>query len=160
MDTLLKKERIHVESKNDYVILRMGSMVVDIPFGVAGRVSQGIRLASKDAMRYSGEDVTNWRDLAALDDMPAFTIPFKVESKKQIKIPDGFDWAVGYEGENIKLKFGNVIIKLHFVLALKLSTWLRTAASKAKAWSGDGSRSRFAMGILSDAEHNYKLGIK
>lgn len=160
MDTVLRKERIHITSEHDRVLINIGNLQVDMPYASSFKIAQGLRLASKDAMRYAKEDPHTWSTIAALNDMPEETTPYQVSKKNQVTIRKNYNWAVGYEGENIKIKFGNIIFKFHFVVALKMSEWIRIAGREAKSWAGDGSKSMIAFGILSDAEENYRLGVK
>ncbi len=51
---ILEKQRIHVTSEHDQVLLMVGNLVVPIPYAASFRIAQGLRLSSKDAMRYEG----------------------------------------------------------------------------------------------------------
>lgn len=159
MDTLLQKERIHIEAIEDRVMINIANIQVNIPYASSFQIAQGLRLAAKTAMRYAKENSINWTSYAQLSDFPHQTIPYQVLEQKQIKVQKNYDWAVGYDGEDVKIKFGNVEFKFHFVIALKMSEWIRDAGHKSKAWSGDSSKSMIAFGILNNAEDHYKHGI-
>ena len=159
MDSLLTKQNIHVTNDKDMVLLSIGNLIVHIPYSESFKIAQGIRLASKDAMRYIHEDSTKWAEFAKLNDLPDKTTPYEVNSQIRSTIKKDFNWKIGWEGENIKMVFGNNEIKLHFTIALKISEWLRNSGHEAKAWSGQKGMSMNLLGILSNAEENYKLGI-
>lgn len=160
MDALLTKQRIHIESDQDRVILKVGKLQVEMPYAASFQVAQGLRLASKDAMRYAKEDPTNWQTMAVLDDMPTKTLAYKTSSKKKVTVRKDFNWKAGWEGENVKVMFADSLLKFHFTVALKISEWLRDAGRQSKAWAGDGSKSMIMASVVSDAEENYKLGVK
>jgi len=159
MDSLLTKQNIHITSDKDMVLLSIGNLIVHIPYLESFKVAQGIRLASKDAMRYIHEDSTNWPVFAKLNDLPDKTIPYEVNREERSTVKTDFNWKVGWEGENIKMLFGNNMVKLHFTIALKISEWLRNAGHESKAWAGRKGACMNLLGILSNAEENYKLGI-
>lgn len=159
MDDLLTKQRIHVESDKDMVLLNIGNLVVHIPYLESFKIAQGIRLASKDAMRYIHEDSTKWPEFAKLNNLPDHTIPYEISIEKRVTIQKDFNYKIGWEGEDIKMLFGNNMVKLHFTLALKISEWLRHAGKESKAWAGQKGVNINLLGILSNAEENYKLGI-
>jgi hypothetical protein len=160
MDALLTKQRIHIEPRQDRVVLMLGKLEVEMPYATSFQVAQGLRLASKDAMRYAKEDVTNWQTFATLDEMPKETLPYKVSPEHRVTVRKNFNWKAGWEGENVKVMFGDQVLKFHFTVALKIAVWLRDAGHRSKAWAGDGSKSMIMAGRLSDAEENYRLGIK
>ena len=159
MDEILTKQRIHVYTDQDLVVLNVRDLQIEIPFAEGFKIAQGIRLAAKDAMRYIHEDSTKWAEYAKLTDAPDKTLPYKMNELKRVTVKKNFTWKVGWEGEDVKLLFGNNLLKFHFTVALKISEWIRNAGKEAKAWSGTGGSFINLTGILSDAEKNYKLGI-
>lgn len=159
MDDLLTKESIHIESDKDMVLLNVGNLTVHIPYLQSFKIAQGIRLASKDAMRYIHEDSTKWSEFAKLNNLPDKTTPYELSVEKRVTLQKDFNWKIGWEGENVKMLFGNNMLKLHFTIALKISQWLRNAGQEAKAWRGHKGAILNLRGILSNAEENYKLGI-
>ncbi len=159
MDGLLTKQRIHVDNDKDMVLLNVGNLTVHIPYLESFKIAQGIRLASKDAMRYIHEDSTKWLEFAKLNEQPDQTTPYETNAELRTTEHVQLDWKIGWEGEDVKMLFGNNLLKFHFTSALKVSEWLRYAGQKAKAWSGNQGVNINLLGILSDAEKNYKLGI-
>jgi len=159
MDSLLTKQRIHVHNDKDMVLLKVGNLIVHIPYAEGFKIAQGIRLASKDAMRYIHEDSTQWAKFAKLTDAPDKTISFEVNPEIRVTEYKDFNWKIGWEGEDVKMMFGNNLLKFHFTVALKISQWIRNAGQEAKAWSGQKGSYMNLRGILSNAEENYKLGI-
>jgi hypothetical protein len=160
VDALLEKQSIYVDTRQDRVVLRVRRLEVEMPYATSFKLAQGLRLASKDAMRYAKEDVNNWQDFAALSDMNKRVWPYIAHPERRVTLHKGVDWRAGWEGENVKIQFGDQLLKCHFTAALKISEWLREAGRQSKAWAGDSSRSIHAAGVLSDAENNYRLGVK
>lgn len=160
MDSLLTKQRIHVASNQDQVMLQVGNLEVVMPYAATFTIAQALRLSAKQAMRYSREPLKNWRDHSALNEMPERTSPCKVSPEKRLSVRSNFNWRTGWEGEEVKVQFGDVLLKFHFVVALKISEWLRDAGKQSRAWAGDASKFRLASSILSNAEENYRLGLQ
>jgi hypothetical protein len=157
--TILRKQRVHVFSKHDQVILKVGNLEVEMPYAASFKVAQHLRLASKDCIRYAKEG-EHWSKFTVNDNMPTETTPYKISPKKRISPGKGFAWKITRDGEMIKCLFGNNELKFHFTTALQITTWLRHAGKLSKGWAGDGGKSMIAAGLLSDAEENYKLGVK
>jgi len=59
--------------------------------------------------------------------------------------------AVAHEGDTVKLKFGNVEIKMNYVDALQLAQWIRVRGKQAKVRAGDKRHWLTAVGTLHDA---------
>ena len=157
--SVLTKQRIHVTSEQDQVLLMVGNLTVHMPYAVSFKIAQGIRLASKDAMRYAKEDVANWVKYSIDEDIPERTTPYAVNLTERVTVPKGFGYKIGWDGENVVMVLGNNKLELHFTTALQVNSWLRHAGSEAKLWAGDTGKSFSASGILSNAEENYRLGI-
>ena len=158
--TVFKKQKIHVIAEHDQVLLMVGQLVVKMPYATAFHIAQGLRLGSKDAMRYAKEEISNWVGYATDENLPEHTSPYKLSKEKRVSVHGSFNWKIGWEGENVKCMFGNEVIKFHFTTALQIMTWLRHEGKVAKGWAGDGGRSKIMASSLSDAEENYKLGVK
>jgi hypothetical protein len=157
--SVLKKQRIHVYSEHDQVVLTVGNLEVKMPYAASFSVAQHLRLASKDCLRFSKE-ATPWVEFTKDENMPEGTTPYKLSDKKRITPGKGFAWKISRDGEMVKCLFGNNEVKLHFTTALQIMTWLRQAGKLSKGWAGDGTKSMIMAGVLSDAEENYKLGVK
>ena len=59
--------------------------------------------------------------------------------------------AVEHEGDTVKLKFGNVEIKMNYLDALQLAQWIRLRGKQAKVRAGDKRHWLTAVGTLTDA---------
>ena len=59
--------------------------------------------------------------------------------------------AVEHEGDLVKLKFGNVEIKMSYIDALQLAQWIRVRGKEAKNTAGDKRQWLTAVGTLHDA---------
>lgn len=70
------------------------------------------------------------------------------------------DVQVTHELDRVLLTIGNTTMKMMYRDAFTLAAWLRANAAEAKRFAGDTSNIYTAIGMLSDAEENYKRGIK
>jgi len=59
--------------------------------------------------------------------------------------------AVESEGDLVKIKLGNVEVKMSYTDALMLSQWIRMRAKEAKRRAGDPSHWFSVIGTLHDA---------
>jgi hypothetical protein len=148
---VLTKQNICIESKQDRVVLSVQRLEIEMPYATSFKVAQGLRLASRAAIRYAKADYTAPSDIEKA---------YEVGADIRVTAHKDFNWRAGWEGEDVKIQFGDQLLKFHFTSALKIAEWLRDAGKQSKAWAGDTSRSISAAGILSDAEENYKLGIR
>ena len=154
---ILERQRFHITSEYDQVILSIGNLVVPMPYAASFKIALGLRLNATTAMRCAKEDITGWEKFAN-ENIPE-TQPYTVSEENRKTVPRGFAWKAGWEGENVKVLFGNNELHFHFTTALQISARLRIAGARAKAWAGDTSMTMNAAGILSDAEENYRLGL-
>jgi hypothetical protein len=146
---------IRVLAAYDRVAIRFGNTDVLIPYVVAAKMAQAIRLAGKRLKRINHEQA-DWVDIAddcnlEVDDY------FKYDPAPHVL--QRFNWSVNVEGENVSLIFNDHAITTHYTSMLQISQWMRKAVKKVKAEVGDTSRTWSAMGNLTDAEENYKLGV-
>ena len=56
--------------------------------------------------------------------------------------------SVDTEGELIRLTIGDVVVRMEYETALKISQWLRVRGKQAKRLAGDMSRHWSIIGIL------------
>lgn len=155
MGELLTKQRIAVNTDLDRVVLSVARTAYPMPYAAANKIAAGMRLASKRAMRISGEPVRNWRAISRVEYYPEIK---EIAPLRRMTLTRQFDWSVQVDGERVILILGNCQAGFHFHDALKVSQWLKHAARQAKAWAGDSSKSVVSIGYLTDAEDNYKHG--
>jgi hypothetical protein len=153
--SLHTKINIRVFAAYDRVAVRFGNTDVLIPYAIASKMAQAIRLAGKRLKRV-GKEQAAWIEIAddcnlEVDDYFRFDPAPHVLQR--------FNWAVEVEGENVSLVFNEHAITTHYSSMLQISQWIRKAVKKVKAEVGDNSRNWSAMGNLTDAEENYKLGV-
>jgi hypothetical protein len=148
---VLTKQNIYIESKQDRVVLKVQRLEIEMPYATSFKVAQGLRLASRAAIRYAKADYTAPSDIEKA---------YEASADIRVTAHKDFNWRAGWEGEDVKIQFGDQLLKFHFTAALKIAEWLRDAGKQSKAWAGDTSRSISAAGILSDAEQNYRLGVE
>jgi len=69
-------------------------------------------------------------------------------------------WNVTPKGDNVVLTMGNADIEFGYETALQMSQALRIAGKEAKMFAGDFSRHWSVIGVLRDAQENFKRLIK
>ena len=156
MDELLERQQVAVGTDLDRVVLVVKKTQYPMPYAQAFKIAAGLRLASKQAMKVSGEGIKHWRTRSLLD---VYTGVPDLNSQRRSTNMQRYSWSVRFDGEMIYLNLGGHEIGFHFEAALKIAEWLRFAGKKAKRWAGDGGRSMTSMGVLADAEYNYKHGL-
>lgn len=157
MTSILKNEKVSVETDCDRVIFAAGRTLFPIPYATAFKMAASLKMACKQAMRITKEP------LSEADALMKSDREIKVNEVSPIKrnLPiQNFEWGVSYCGEMVYMEIGNNEVGFHFSDGLKISQWLRFGGKQAKNWAGDTSRSMHATGILTDAEDNYKRGYQ
>ena len=67
----LQKTKIHVEPEHDMVKLTIGNWGLDLPYDVALKLSQWMRVAGKKAKRNAGDTSRSWSIVGQLTDAQA-----------------------------------------------------------------------------------------
>lgn len=67
-NSLLKKERIAVESEGDLVHIHLGNVQVSLQYEAALLLSQWIRVRAKEAKRRAGDKSRHWSAIGTLHD--------------------------------------------------------------------------------------------
>jgi hypothetical protein len=127
-----------------------------MPYAMAFKISAGLRLGSKRAMKFSGEGITDWRNRSLLD---VYTGVPDLSKERRTTMTGKYNWRVDVDMELVNLHLDKHCVPLHFESALKVAEWLRFAGKKAKRWAGDGGKVWTSAGNLADAEYNYKYGL-
>lgn len=156
MDEMLLKDRLEVGRDLDRVVLIVNRTHYPMPYAMSFKIAAGLRLASKQAMKFSGEGIKDWRTRSLLD---VYTGVEKLSSEKRTTLTKRYSWRIDVDSEIVHLFLNEQKISIHFESALKLAEWLRMAGKSAKRWAGDDGRSMVAAGNLVDAEFNYKHGF-
>lgn len=155
MDALLLKQNIEVCTDLDRVVLIFNRLTFPMPYVQAFKISAGLRLGCKKAMRVSGESIKHWRNRSRLD---VYTGVSEINPERRTTMTQQYKWSVSVDGEMIYLQLADHKIGFHFETGLKLAEWLRFGGSKAKRWAGDQGKTMQSIGNLSNAEENYKRG--
>ena len=156
MSDIALKTHVAVFTDNDHVILRVGKVDAEMPYAAAMKMAQSIRVAGKSCARYSHE-ATPWLELAYGEEV--VVQDYSKTTPSANKLSGRYNWSVSVESERITLVLGDFSFTAHYVDALKISQWMREAGKIAKLWAGDTSKSMSAVGMLTDAEENYRLGV-
>lgn len=157
MDDLLTRQNIAVETDLDRVVLTIERLSFPMPYAASFRIAAGIKQACKEAMRVSKEPLADWQKWLKLDG--EITVN-EIHTTRRMTITKKFDWKVIFEGEMVHLHLGDNKVGFHFETGFKISQWLRLAGKQAKHWAGDSGSHMHLTGHLTDAEHNYKLGLE
>jgi hypothetical protein len=132
----------------DRVVLKMGKFQATIPYAIAFKIAQGIRVSAKHIQRINHVSET-WTEIAEDPNLEPRT--YVERGRKPIR-PKA--WAVNLSGETVVLVFDDVRAEMHFSDALRISQWLRIAGRQCKRNVGDSTRHMNAAGMLTDAALN------
>lgn len=154
MSELKTKLGVRVFAAYDRVVLRVQNIDILIPYAIAAKIAQGVRVGSRQIKRVCNEK-EHWSVLADNQDLEVDDY-FKHDPKPHVM--QQFNWRVDVRGEDIVLIFNELRLQMHFTDALQISQWLRKAVKYVKDEIGDHSKAWNAMGVLTDAEQNYKIG--
>lgn len=154
---ILSQQQFAVASENDIVCLSIGKATARLAYGTATRIAMALRIAGNVTARNSGVDRQDRPSLASsVEASPSPLSPEKRSTSDGRKYP----WRVSVNGDLVNLVIGNVTATMEAHTALTLSRWMRVRARQSKRWAGDTSRSLILMGYLSNAEDNYKRGVR
>lgn len=134
-----------------------GPNTLRVPYQTAFEILNGVRMAGKMAMRYEGNAVGLWRELAEVNDVPYQPTPSRTfqRSKLQANISS---WRVDFEESLVVIVLDALEVRLHYSDAFKWYTRTRVVAREAQAWAGDTKRHMRATAVLTTAEENDRLG--
>jgi hypothetical protein len=155
VDEVLLKQQLSVVTDLDRVVFNFNRLGFPMPYAQSFKIAAGLRLASKHAMKISGESIKDWRNRSRLDVYQSID---EINPERRSTMTRQFKWRVDVDGEMVYLILADHQIGMHFETALKIAEWLRLAGRKAKRWAGDTGRIMTATGNLTDAENNYKRG--
>lgn len=155
---LLEKKAFLVNDNMDFVEVKFGCINVRIGYRIGFAIDQNMRLAAKQAAQIDRAPASFWRDvdIPDLDDCPKAS---RWPQQSQLT-PTCKKWEVKcYPTALVGLFFDGIGEEMDYETAVKLGHAIRRASRRAKAWAGDTAKHSRMMGILTDAEQDYKLGI-
>lgn len=155
MSDLQLKTNMAVFTDMDRVVFRIHRNDIFIPYATVFLIAQAVRIACKQIKGLIHEN-ERWNELATDDNIE---IQNYADVRPGRQIRGKFGYKIQCDGERVILTLGDLTTGIHFVDALKISQWLRAGGKKAKLYAGDTSKHLNALGMLTDAEENYKLGI-
>lgn len=141
----------------DMAVFVFGKHRVQVPYQTAFEILNGVRLASKMAMRVEGNEATAWRDFARINGASRDLTPARRFRRSNLQ-SNVKTWAVQFDGPLVVMVFDELTVKIHYSEALPWYTAARLAAREAQAWAGDSKKVMRCVGHLTDAEENYKHG--
>lgn len=153
---MLLPTAIKVDSELDFVNIKFGTISARIGYRIAFVVDHHLRLAAKRAARFDRANAKFWREV----DLPEIdkTKPSRVPQQSRLS-PTVSNWQVGVNPPLVLLSFDGMSQEMDYETAIKVGHALRRAGQRAKAWAGDSSKYSAMLGLLTDAEEDYKLGI-
>jgi hypothetical protein len=156
---LLERVRHDVNDELDFVNIRCGVIRARIGYRIAFAVDHRLRIAAKQSARFHRVPASFWRfvELPDLEDCPR---PSRIPQQSRLT-PTVSRWDVfTVPGEPlVHIEFDGMAMELDYEAAVKLGHDIRRAGRRAKAWAGDRSKYSAMLGLLTDAEDDYRLGI-
>jgi len=139
----------------DRVVLYVRKLVIPLPYVQAIKIAANLILASNHCATYIHDKLLDHGTLVETDgEVPV------ISDERRGTMPVQFNWKIDVDGERVLLHMGGHVIKIHYVEAAKLGERMRTAGKEARAWAGDTRRQLVNVGHLTNAEDNYKAGIR
>lgn len=142
MSEILLKQNISIRQNAEVVLFAVANMIVPMHYPVGFKIAQGLRLAAKAAMQVNGESLSDWRDMAELDESSLTNDP------STYLRPMKFGWSASSKGDRVKFDFGSESLEMHYKDALQLASWLNLKSKQAKEWVGDTSQGIIMSGTL------------
>lgn len=139
----------------DRVVFRINRRDFFIPYAQVFRMAQCLQIICKRSKQLIHER-EHWAKLA---NTGGIEIPDYNTVTPYSQVKGKFNWEFRIESELIHFQLGDYHTSFHFAAGLQLSFMIRIAGRKAKAWAGDLGKTKIAVGMLTDAEENYRLGI-
>lgn len=155
MSEVRTRQNVAVFVDFDRVVLRVHKLDINFPYVTGYKIAQAIRVAGKGIARWYKE-FESWDKLADEDNIESrdySSVPANRQSHRAKK------WQVDVRGENVILIFDDRRLEMHFSDAQKIAQWFRIAGRKCQANVGDPNKYRSGLGVLRDAEANYKYGV-
>lgn len=157
MSGLLQKTRFTVNDELDFVNIRFGVIHARIGYRVGFHIDHYLRLAAKQAARVDRANAKFWHDmeLPDLNDCPKTNR----QPRQSMLTPTVVNYAVNVNPPLVSLEFDGKAMEMDYETAIKLGHEVRRASRRAKAWAGDGAKYSAMLGMLTDAESDYRLGL-
>ena len=143
----------------DIVEIILGSQRPRVFYQTAREIAPHIRVAAKSCLQYERERARAWR-LWQAKDFGAVYEPRHPAFRRSNLQATVRRWRVYPQGALVVLKFDDLTVRVPYEEALNLHGFIDVAAQNARNWAGDGAGGIIVTGLLSDAEHNYKIGAR
>lgn len=157
MAKVLERRSFSVDDELDFVRVRFGSINAQIGYRIGFVIDHHMRLAAKQAARFDRVPPRFWQDveLPDLEDRPKTS---RTPQQSRLR-PSVSTWEVKVNPPLVGLFFDGQGEEMDYETAVKLGHAIRRASRRAKAWAGDHSKYSAMLGMLTDAEEDYRLGI-
>lgn len=161
--SVLSTERVSVASENDVVVLQVGRAQARFSYATASTIAQAMRVAANQAALTAKIPYAERQELRRF--LPAeaeeLSLPALGEQRRTTdSASKGLRWSVGVNGQLVVFDLGNVHMEFESDTAFTVAQWMRIRAREAKRWAGDPGHTLRISGSLSDAELNYRHGLR
>ena len=158
MSDVLTKMQFGADDDHDMVVIRLDDLKPMTPYQTALDLSAGLRLACKQAARFDRAPATFWRELITEDHR--LDIPKAHRGFRRSKLVPNFEtYDVIVNPPLVGMLFDGRGKEFSYEDGIKLHVLIRKAALRAKAWAGDTDSRKRMLGMLTDAEDDYRLGL-
>jgi len=154
---VFQKHQVSSTANLDMVVLVFGPNRCVVPYQTAFEILNGVRMAGKMAMRYEGNAVGLWRELATVNDVPVEITPARKFRRSNLA-GNVSTWRVDFEESLVVIVLDALEVRLHYADAFKWYTLTRVQAREAQAWAGDTNKQLRATAVLTTAEENEQRG--
>lgn len=139
------------------VIIRLDDLRPMVPYQKGLEVSQGLRLACKQAARFDHAPATFWRDVD-MEDLSDCPKPHR-GFRRSLLVSNVKSYEVRVNPPLVALLFDGIGREMSYEDGVKLHQMIRRACRRAKAWAGDTSRNRRMLGMLTSGEEDDRLNV-
>jgi len=161
---VLSPERVRVSAENDVVVLQVGRAQARFSYNTAAMIAQGMRLAANQAAMVGKARPDERQAMRAALPLGTHEAMLNAKASEERRATNtataSMRWSTGVMGELVTFDLGNVHMEFEPETAYQISHWLRIQARVAKLWSGDTGRTMRVSGTLTDAEQNYRHGLR
>ncbi len=139
------------------VVITFGGLRPIIAYQTAFEIAHSLRMSCKAAARYDRVPASFWAEveIGDLDDCPSPHRGFR----RSKQAPNVSNWSVQYKDAMVALLFDGRGQMFDYEEGIRLHQMIRRAGRRAKAWSGDTSKGRTMLSMITDAEEDYRLGL-
>ena len=155
---ILEKLHFTVNDELDFIHIKMGTLNTRLGYRIAFEISQSLYNIAAQVARFDRISIRDFKEQfpqSGLEDCPRT----HRGARQSMLTPTASNWRVVGDPPLVSLYFDDEGVEMDVLTAGTLSTAIRRAARRAKAWAGDSSSDQNCQGIATDAEEDYRLGV-